>query len=224
MIDYTQYNLVNEVFELNSKNDSLSNIDPFIYKDEVGNFEMPDTTKYPTKYFLKEIAWEIKCDKSKIITLKTYGQPEFNLEMTIENLYYVLVEIKKEGIWSAEYAKMIIEKLNSGQNYLDLYNLVLEKKMKFIVNSIIWSEESYKKYVLEYELGDILNTSDNLKYLIIKIGCESGLISIFDRHLQNYSRYIVYQGTGMLKNLYGSCGISFYYRQKELCYVMQIQS
>ncbi len=144
--------------------------------------------------------------------------------MTIENLYYVLSEIKKKGNWSNEYAKMIMEKLNSRQNYLDLYNLVLEKKMKFIVNSTIWSEESYKKYVLEYELGDILNTSDNLKYLIIKTGCESGLISIFDIHLQNYSRYIVYQGTGMMKNLYGSCGISFYYRQKELCYLMQIKS
>ncbi len=45
MINYTQYNLVSEVLELNSNNDSLSNIDPFIYKDDVGNFEMPDTTK-----------------------------------------------------------------------------------------------------------------------------------------------------------------------------------
>jgi hypothetical protein len=113
--------------------------------------------------------------------------------------------------------------LNNGENYIDWYNLVLEEKMR-VYKPKERSYETHKKYILEDEWENFYENANNFRWVIIEEACKSGLISIFDRYHQLYSKYIIYQGIGEMFNLCGSCGISFSYRESDLCYYMQAQS
>lgn len=221
-----EYDISSEVLELNSKS-NFSEVDPLkphYNSNENERYFESDYYKYPTQYYLKEIQWNYENNFDEFIILKSFFINGFYLKIHIENLHRVLdIIVNDENNFTLKnHATLLQKKLKAGQNYIDYYNLSFEEKIKYERYPKKWSIEERKKYILEHQLSNINECALGFNNLLIVTSCMEGLVSIYDTQLKSFSKYIAYRGEGKLNYIQGGrCGVSFYYRQIQLCYNLQ---
>lgn len=224
-MDKYNYNILDEVIFLNATENNLSDTDPL--NKEISLWDKIKLYKtYPTKYFLHEIFCMDKGNTEEYYTLEVYeGSLSFNLQITNENLVYTLLDISKKANLAADYAKYLLAKMQTNAKYIDWYNLVLDYELEKGYHPKDWDFDERKKYILEYEEMAISNNSSGFKREVILRAIHLGRISLFDRSLQQFSKYITYQGVAQtLGQLCANYGISYSYRHQEIGYLMQMQS